>query len=405
MSGPSTRLGERACVTTVELDGNTLFFPGLDIYVGTRVACLFDYLDNTDYKKETKDSSKYLSENPSDKVMARAAGGDLEAFVEVAIRYLSGCGMNKSPEGALYQLDVLTNPNHGQGPYFGDTAPRELKAKAHSCAAQAYLNKVFIPPAERASLAADERRFTRRDSLRVGIKEPAARFTNFSNALEHANESAKLGLVSPAVLTAGFLLRDFGDAAGIDLSQMTRSRRFGPLWQTVTRRLDELYAEERIKQMKIAKNPAAYVCAAEGCGIRAEERAALRKCAGRCPPDLKPHYCSPECQKKDWLRHKAVCKPGSKGRIPGISDQPKAIALGLLGIENTSNDGGPSTAESTEYTPQLHALPPGPARTIDIPTPGTSRGYISVTSNTLEAGMMKYIREEMMKPGNEQTPP
>lgn len=86
MSGPSTRLGERACVTTVELDGNTPFFPGLDIYVGTRVACLFDYLDNTDYNKETKDSSKYLSQNPSDRVMARAAGGDLEAFVEVAIR-------------------------------------------------------------------------------------------------------------------------------------------------------------------------------------------------------------------------------------------------------------------------------------------------------------------------------
>lgn len=134
--------------------------------------------------------------------------------------------------------------------------------------------------------------------MRVGINEPAARFTNFSNALEHANESAKLGLVSPAVLTTGFLLRDFGDAAGIDMSQMTRSRRFGPLWKTVTRRLDELYAEERIKQRKIAKNPVAYVCAAEGCGIRAEERAALRKCAGRCPPDLKPHYCSPECQKK-----------------------------------------------------------------------------------------------------------
>ncbi len=97
-----------------------------------------------------------------------------------------------------------------------------------------------------------------------------------------------------------------------------------------------------------------------------------------------------------------MCKPGSKGRIPGVSDQPKAVALGLLGIEDTSNDGGPSTTESPEHKPQLHALPPGPARTIDIPAPGTSRGYISVTSSTLEAGMMKEIREEMMNPRNEQ---
>jgi hypothetical protein len=32
--------------------------------------------------------------------------------------------------------------------------------------------------------------------------------------------------------------------------------------------------------------------------------------AGRCDKDKKPSYCGKECQKADWLNHKAFCKPG-----------------------------------------------------------------------------------------------
>ncbi|KAI0737301.1 hypothetical protein C8Q80DRAFT_1213512 [Daedaleopsis nitida] len=33
----------------------------------------------------------------------------------------------------------------------------------------------------------------------------------------------------------------------------------------------------------------------------------LKQCAGGCPPQLKPSYCSKECQRKDWVRHKPIC--------------------------------------------------------------------------------------------------
>ncbi|KAI0737074.1 hypothetical protein C8Q80DRAFT_1213609 [Daedaleopsis nitida] len=33
----------------------------------------------------------------------------------------------------------------------------------------------------------------------------------------------------------------------------------------------------------------------------------LKQCAGGCPPELKPSYCSKRCQRKDWDRHKAIC--------------------------------------------------------------------------------------------------
>ena len=45
-----------------------------------------------------------------------------------------------------------------------------------------------------------------------------------------------------------------------------------------------------------------------GAGSSAEGRRALLVCSGRCPPDLKPSYCSKECQKQDWPNHRVFCK-------------------------------------------------------------------------------------------------
>jgi hypothetical protein len=32
--------------------------------------------------------------------------------------------------------------------------------------------------------------------------------------------------------------------------------------------------------------------------------------SGKCDQDVKPSYCSKECQKADWPNHKSFCKPG-----------------------------------------------------------------------------------------------
>lgn len=202
----------------------------------------------------------------------------------------------KSPEGALTALDSFLDPECTETPYVGDTISPALKAQAHSCAALAYHEKVFATPVECAEIEVQERRFQRKETMELGVGAPA--FAHFVVALDHANQSVQLGLVSPIVLRLGFMMRDIGTSLGVDLSQTVRSRRFRPLWRAVDRRLEEIYAEEWRKQRRAARDPAAYLCAAEGCGIRGEERQALRSCAGRCPPDLKPRYCSKECQKK-----------------------------------------------------------------------------------------------------------
>ena len=71
-----------------------------------------------------------------------------------------------------------------------------------------------------------------------------------------------------------------------------------PLWDVLRRRDEEYVAEERRRRAKVAKGANAYVCAAEGCKVEGLHKSALRACGGSCPPDLKPHYCSKECQKQ-----------------------------------------------------------------------------------------------------------
>lgn len=170
-------------------------------------------------------------------------------------------------------------------------------AQAHSCAAQAHFNKFAASPAERADMEDDERRFSRPETLRLGVGRSSLDY--FLLAAHHANESIKLGLDSPITLLVGMQIRQIGEVLGADV-QLTvqRGKLFRPLWRAVSRRNEELYEEERRRARKMKRNPNEYVCAAEGCGIRGERKAALRQCAGRCPPDLKPRYCSAQCQRK-----------------------------------------------------------------------------------------------------------
>ncbi|KAI0351318.1 hypothetical protein OH77DRAFT_1439304 [Trametes cingulata] len=383
------------------------FFENMEQYISVKISCLYDYHTDHDFPKFARECSQYLTEWQGERIVQRATLMDPEAILDMALRYLSGCGtMRRSPDGALYVLDSFTDRNCDPARYVGDVAPRSIMAQAHSCAARAYLDKFMATPAELVDFAADERRFSRPQELRSGTgQSPLA---NFSRAIHHANESVKLGLVSPIVLRVGLMMRDLGAQLGVDVSQMERSRRFRPLWRAVTRRLEELYTEERKKQAKVERKPNEYVCAAEGCGIGANGRAALRACSGKCPPDLKPHYCSKECQKKDWPRHKPICKAGASGKLPSMLDSDKASALKLFELgEPEEGESDESVAEGTQK-PQIvqesdagentgdkpmRYTEPGAARTISIPAPNAPGGSIQITSNTLDPESMKALRD------------
>jgi hypothetical protein len=183
----------------------------------------------------------------------------------------TGCGSAKDQSGALEWWERIANPTHSAHP----SVPRPIQAKALSCLAHAYEERSNLPD---STLQID-------DLYRAG---------------RLADACASLGLVTPSVLwIAGRVqrvgLRRQSDCKfrGVDTA---RFEKLDFLWEVADARAAELDAEHRMRDVKVSKAPSRYRCAAEGCGIESTRKTGLYRCSGKCPADLKPSYCSKECQ-------------------------------------------------------------------------------------------------------------
>ena len=314
----------------IPIDPDMPFYQHMDKYLSIKSTCLSDYRAEHDIAQELKECSAYLTRVLTKQILDRADKHDPEAMIELAIRcvrprsvqpdadpahtptydrFMSGCAMRKqSAEGALCTLDAFTDPDREPERSVIRTAPPTLMAQAHSCAAQAHYMKYIASPEERADIEGEELLFCRPETRRLGIGQPP--LTSLALAARHANESVRLGLVSHAALNVGLALREVGESVGVDVSRLPENaKEFRPLWRAVAQRVEEIYADARkLRKEPEDKNPeGGFGCAAEGCSVRREQKAALRICAGKCPADLKPSYCSRECQKKVYGDSDCVC--------------------------------------------------------------------------------------------------
>ncbi|CAL1700572.1 unnamed protein product [Somion occarium] len=317
--------------------------------------------------------SKYLTESKSEDILAPAREGDTALRLELAIRYLSACGTRrKSADGALFFLDMITDPKNLE--YLAGVS-RDIMAKALSCTAFAYYDKYLFLPEAAETIEADEVQFNRPKAPGDPI------LGNLYLAARYADASARRGFVSPAVLDIGFLVQGLSDQVRINLTQAPRFRVFQNLWRVCNDRQAEILEEERQRRRKAAKAPNAYICAAEGCGITGEKKAVLRACAGKCPPDLKPHYCSKACQTKDWPRHKPICKPGAK------PSKSTALVLSDMNKLRLDEPGALLTLEDEDLDPRE-----GPGCSIDIPAPNLPGGKMHIISQNLSPEFLKQFR-------------
>ncbi|PIL25466.1 hypothetical protein GSI_13356 [Ganoderma sinense ZZ0214-1] len=390
MDMPSSNRQQRSFHVEIhECDPDEVVYDKMGEYASLKYNCCFPHDNRPEMMQYISQCSRFLGENPSNEVGARIDAWDPEAFLEMGFRYLSGCGVRTpSIQGALFVLDTLTMQ-------AADVAPAALLAQGHSAAAYAHWQDwCTTDPESRAFIDAEARRFERP----IGLSPYAALIF----ATVHANYSVRLGLVSAAVLSVGFGIKDVVEQLGADVSRA--SPRFMPLWDALKEREDEVLAEERRRQGKVAKEANAYVCAAEGCKVGGMHKAALRSCSGRCPPDLKPHYCSKECQRRDWPKHKVVCKPGRVGKPPKLPDDKQQSDDFLKGFQQASEAGSGSTTTGTQAELGGEWLGPGHDREIQagpelvIEVPGLQANErMRFVSSTLAPTELRKLREEMSR--------
>ncbi|KAI0703946.1 hypothetical protein C8Q76DRAFT_753031 [Earliella scabrosa] len=163
----------------------------------------------------------------------------------------------------------------------------------------------------------------------------------FFLALHHANEAARLNHVPITVIEVGSSFRS-------DMhSEWTRLIVDNPTYNPIVQALDdyETFDKQRYEhhREKVASNTQAYVCAAEGCGLRGLKKRAMKACSGPCSVDIKPHYCSKECQRKDWPRHKMFCHSQTLAdRDSSLESRPSSALIPSSALTPTAFSGSAS---------------------------------------------------------------
>ncbi|RDX47159.1 hypothetical protein OH76DRAFT_1406312 [Lentinus brumalis] len=329
-------------------------------YAEIKRATCFPYNEQPDLKEYRKVCMEFLKIAHPRVLADRAEHGDGEAYLELGLMLIGGTiECTYSIEGALHLFDPLTDRVVAGDRFVGDTVPNDLLAKAHSASAWAYWREWSIHDEEEFYRVFRHRAVLKREfnpKWRIEIQP-------LFFAAIHASVSAALGLVSEVVLEIGFAFKQYAEQAGIQ--DVRRMRQFSALWRVVKAREDEIIEMERRSRAKQGKTMSLSDCAAEGCLVKGVPPSTLRRCKGRCPPDLKPCYCSKACQKKDWPAHKAICKPGSIGKQALIEENKEDFATHfgslILSIEGATEDGGVGNVQPPRPTIDLPGFHPGRA--------------------------------------------
>ncbi|TFK80252.1 hypothetical protein K466DRAFT_559266 [Polyporus arcularius HHB13444] len=363
---------------TLEMPDDVPFYENEDVLVRVRHSTLYDYRHTPDLQDHFMQCSDHLSRNPFVSLLPGMDEGDDEKVLDIGLRYYSGCSVRQvNIHRAIYVWEMITDVEHDT-PVPSSRVSPSLLARAYSCLTHAYFEL------HRAAYNGEavERDPTLPLDHPLPTRTPNPTLANdlLYVAALYADAAVQEGLVSPITLYTASWILDVGKRDGIDLKRSARYGGLTYLWRAEEARTREYQAEQKKKAAKVAKAPNAYICAAPGCGIAGNEKKALMKCGGRCPMARKPHYCSKECQKKDWKAHKAYCKPDDE-----LSERPPGPPV----------DGAPKLNAEDNTIPLPPPLPDanyqGPAHAIEMDIPG--EGRVRLESRNLTPAVLRWMRD------------
>ncbi|KAI0640690.1 hypothetical protein C8Q79DRAFT_434884 [Trametes meyenii] len=140
------------------------------------------------------------------------------------------------------------------------------------------------------------------------------------NAAYAANACVEKGFVPRIALRVAAWLVTSKARFGIDVRELKNFQGFRQLYAAHEAYLTHLRTTEAERLLHISEAPHHYRCANEGCDIQAFNKAALRRCAGRCSPETKSHYCSQFCQRRHWNIHREFCNDRRPAGYPEVVD-------------------------------------------------------------------------------------
>ncbi|TCD68863.1 hypothetical protein EIP91_009577 [Steccherinum ochraceum] len=333
----------------IDVDTYARFGDSFSVYHSLRYNCCYSYKEESaNFSSNVQMFQQDLKARSGNQVLSSAMAGNPGDAIEAGIRLWSGCTLEKNQDRAMEWWVRVALDKHSSG----TPAPRRLRVHALSCLAYAQWELKTLPD--------DEPGVWNIDSV--------------YRAAVFADDCVSLGFVSPIVLQIGAKIRELMKVPQIPEARHPRFKNLEFLWEAIDARDKEVQKAKQKRDTKVARAPTAYVCAAKGCGIEGTRKSALLKCAGKCPPEMKPSYCSKECQKADWKRHKPVCIGKSKDAV----NQP-ASPTASRDITSVSDD------------IDLPLRTDGREVSIEVPNP--QGGSTMMTTRTLEPRVLRDIRE------------
>ncbi|KAH8102279.1 hypothetical protein BXZ70DRAFT_1076798, partial [Cristinia sonorae] len=331
-------------------------------YCSLRANCCFSYKDNTTLNDRISVFSGELNARNRQQVLAGAAAGIAADCLEAGLRLWTGCTVKKDVNRAMeWWLRISTDTQLN-----GLPVPKNIMVRAIACLANSQW----------------ELRITPEDGPDVWNIDSVYRAGGF------ADTCCSLGFVPPCVLFIGTRILDLQAQPNAAL-QGFRHPRFSALTflrEAVKRRGLEVEKESKRRDEKIEKAPNAYICAAPGCGIEGTRKSALLRCSGKCPMDIKPSYCSKECQRAHWKTHKPACKPSAA--VDSATTEP-------IGSQTTGAsvppEPEPGTSRLSDEDMQLRT--DGREVRMKVPNILSNEGKATISSKTLPPEFMKEIRD------------
>ncbi|KAI0364551.1 hypothetical protein BV20DRAFT_1029529 [Pilatotrama ljubarskyi] len=285
---------------------------GFEHYLMLKQQVCYDYRSLPEYRQLYAEGMRAIRQHPAHHLKRGILLSDAPVMIECCIRTLAICEVPydtdgpDSIKGILERISgiatdsPLASMKAKKEPRIKNNSPR---LQLHALAAFAYMNFYahWLVP-------------------HVGSFHVMTENHVMYNAAYALNVCVQRGFVPPMALHVAGWLATTKARFGVDVRQLKRFAALRSLWRAHNDYLRHIQHQDDLWHAKAAKAPHVYRCANDGCDIRATHKGALKQCAGDCPPERKPHYCSRYCQRRHWTIHREFCAERSSSECSEVID-------------------------------------------------------------------------------------